>query len=96
MILVEVRCRSCGRLLDMVVSAPPAGDVRWGDWVYLHMCPWHHPDGGHGNVRAWQERRRRAGKQADRRAIGRWAPWAELRPKVEKARRTGRSQVHAV
>jgi hypothetical protein len=95
--LVNVWCkvRGCGRLLDVVESAPVTEDG-WAGYVFVHICPQHGEGGGRGNIAAWQERQRRAGKDPGRRQTGRWAPWAELRPAVEKARRTGRTQPHPV
>ena len=93
-VLVQVRCIVCGRLLDDVLSAPPTGRERWSDYVLVHLCPRHGEGAGHGNVRAWQERQRRAGKRTDRVENGQWIQWAELRPAVEEARRTGRTVKH--
>jgi hypothetical protein len=95
-ILVELRCkvRGCGALLDEVASAP-ATDELWATLVNVHLCPRHGQGAGHGNIARWQDRQRRAGKPDDRALNGRWVSWAELRPAVETARRTGRTQVHA-
>jgi len=96
-ILVEIRCRVCRKLLDNVVSAPAPGDeVLWACVVRVQICQRHGEGGGHGNILAWQARQRQAGKAADRRQTGDWIPWADLRPGVEKARRTGRTYVHLV
>jgi hypothetical protein len=94
-VLVEVRCRvpRCGRLLAEVTSAP-ASEEAWAYYVFVDICQRHGEGAGHGNITRWQERQRRAGKPADRREIGRYVPWAELRPAVEEARRTGRTQKH--
>lgn len=94
-VLVQVRCIVCGRLLDDVLSAPPTSGGSWSHYVYVHLCQRHGEGAGHGNVRAWQERQRRAGKPTDRVEKGRWIQWAELRPAVEEARRTGRTVQHA-
>jgi hypothetical protein len=94
LILVQVRCKVCGRLLDEVVSAPPADGARWSDYVFVHLCLRHGEGAGHGDIRAWQERQRKAGKPTDWVEIGRYIQWAELRPAVEKARRTGRTVKH--
>jgi hypothetical protein len=90
--LVEIRCRVCRKLLDDVVSAPAPGDEdHWASLVRVQICQRHGEGGGHGNILAWQARQRRAGKPADRRQTHNWIPWADLRPGVEKARRTDRT-----
>lgn len=97
--LVEVRCRSrgCGRLLHLVDWAPAVGDdAEWAGWVAIMLCPRHGEGAGHGNVRAWQARQRRAGRDAGRVHTLRWLPWSELRPAVTRARRTGRTEVHVM
>jgi hypothetical protein len=95
-ILAEIRCKTCRKLLDEVISAPPTGGWDWSYYVRVQICQRHGDGAGHGNVRQWQERQRRAGKDPDRVQTHRWIQWAELRPAVEKARRTNRTQVHVL
>ena len=92
---MEIHCRSCWRLLDEVVSAPATADA-WAGWVRVQVCQRHGDGAGYGNIAAWQERQRRAGKDPGRVRTGRWIPWAELRAAVEQARRTGRIQNHSL
>ena len=95
-VLVKVQCKvgGCGKLLDEVISAPPAGGARWSDYVRVQLCQRHGEGAGRGNIMAWQERQRRAGKPTDRVETGRYIQWEELRSAVEEARRTGRTQSH--
>ena len=96
MILVEIRCRICRKLLDEVENAPPAAGCDWSYYVCVQICQRHGDGAGHGNIAQWQERQRRAGKDPDRVQTHRWIQWAELRPAVEKARRTNRTQPHTL
>ena len=96
MILVEIRCKTCGKLLDEVESAPPAAGCDWSYYVRVQLCQRHGDGAGHGNVMRWQERQRRAGKPAGRVQTHRYIQWAELRPAVEKARLTEKTQVHVL
>jgi hypothetical protein len=91
-ILVEVRCRvrHCRKLLTEVTD-PPTTEQGWTHWWQLELCPKHGEGTGHGNVASWQERQRRAGKSTDQVRLREWRPWSDLRPAVEKARRTGRT-----
>jgi hypothetical protein len=96
-ILVEVRCkvRSCRKLLDVVMEGDvPVVEEDWSSWTLrLHVCPKHGEGAGYGNIAAWQARQRRAGKPTDQvRIFDRYRQWSELRPAVEQARRTGRTQ----
>jgi hypothetical protein len=98
-ILVEVRCGvcSCRRLLDEVWEGEGETPVREEDWsswgLRLHVCPQHGEGAGHGNIAAWQARQRRAGKPIDQvRVFGPYRQWSELRPAIEAARRTGKTQ----
>jgi hypothetical protein len=96
-ILVEVRCkvRGCGKVLDEVEWAPAETDEdRWTAMVYVHLCPRH--GGANGSVAAWVEKRRRAGLPHDRYAIGRYLPWDELRPAVQRARLYNDTQTYFV
>jgi len=98
-ILVRVRCKACrnGSLLDNIVGAPAPGDeFEWSCYVRIQLCQRHGDGAGHGNIAAWKERQRRAGKDPDRVQTHRWLPWAEFRPAVELARETGRTQDHRV
>jgi hypothetical protein len=96
-ILVQIRCKVCRRLLDEVVSAPASSDEqRWTHWVSVQICQRHGDGAGHGNIRVWQERQRRAGKPTERVVERMWICWADLRPKVEKARRDGRPGEHLI
>jgi hypothetical protein len=95
--LVKVRCwvPGCGKLLADVDWAPAEGDeLTWSTLVFIPVCPRH--GGGRGSVAKWASKRRRAGLPDDRVAAGRWAYWAELRPAVQAARRTGRTQTHVL
>jgi hypothetical protein len=94
-VLVKVLCnvRGCGKLLDEVMSAPVTEDL-WTSYVFIHVCPKH--GGGHGSVAKWVAAQKRLGRPHDLLPVGRWVQWAELRPAVEKARRTGRTQKHPV
>lgn len=95
MVLVKVLCkvRGCGKLLDEVISAPVTEDL-WTSYVFIHVCPKH--GGGYGSVAKWVAAQKRLGRRYDRVPMGRWVRWAELRPPVEQARRTGRTQKHPV
>jgi hypothetical protein len=100
-ILVEVRCRvrSCRRLLDTVgdaVGDVPTTETDWTHWGQFEICPKHGEAAGHGNIAAWQERQRRAGKPTDKVRLREWRPWSDLRSAVEEARRTGKTQQHLV
>jgi hypothetical protein len=98
-ILVRVRCkaRGCGKLLDEIVSAPARDDEdEWACYVRIQACQRHGDGAGRGNVAAWKERQRRAGKDPSRVQTHRMVQWAEFRPAVELARATGRTQKHAV
>ena len=93
--LVNVRCRipECRALLGWFDEAPPANDRRWEiGMIQVRLCGPHGEGAGHGNVRAWQDRQRRAGRPTDRVEHNKWVYWRELRPAVEKARQTGRTQ----
>jgi hypothetical protein len=94
-ILVEVRCRvsSCRRRVHVVDSAP-AREEDWSCWVYLHICSRH--GGGHGSVAKWIAAQKRLGRPYDRVPTGRWVPWSDLRPAVERARRLGRIQQYTI
>ena len=97
--LAEIRCkaRGCGRLLDVVEAGDASvTEEAWASYVRVQICQRHGPGAGRGDIGQWQERQRRAGKPADRVETGRWIQWAELRPAVEKARRTRRTQVHVI
>jgi hypothetical protein len=52
--------------------------------------------GAHGPVARWVAAQKRLGRPYDRYRVGRWSVWAELRSAVERARDTGRTQVHPV
>ena len=96
MTLVQLRCkaRGCGKLLGTVVSAPAEGDeIAWSGLVNVPVCPRHGGDRAHGSVGKWIENRRRRGLPHERVTVSRWVPWADLRPKVLRARQTGRTQV---
>lgn len=95
MILVEIRCRICGKLLDEVEDAPVTEEV-WSYPVCVQLCQRHGDGAGHGNVMRWQERQRRAGKDPDRVQTHRWIQWAELRPAVERARARNKTSMHTV
>jgi hypothetical protein len=90
-ILVQRRCKQCGRVLDEVHEAPTT-EAGWSQWVQVSLCQRHGEGAGYGDIRRWQERQRRAGKPADRVRTHTWICWAELRPAVEKAQRTGKTQ----
>jgi hypothetical protein len=97
LILVKVHCkvRGCGKLLGWFDSAPAESDER--RWSYpvpspIPVCPRH--GGASGSVAAWVEKRRRLGLPHDRYRTGRWISWAELRPAIREARRTGKTQTH--
>jgi hypothetical protein len=98
-ILVRVRCKACrgGRLLAEIADAPaPDDDFEWTCYVRIQLCQRHGDGAGRGNITAWKERQRRAGKDPDRVQTHRMLPWAEFRPAVERARITGRTQDHRV
>ena len=88
MILAEIRCkaRGCGKLLDEVADPGPVTEEEWTYYVRVQICQRHGEGAGRGNIRRWQERQRRAGKDPDRVQTGRWIQWAELRPAVEQTR----------
>jgi hypothetical protein len=78
-------------LLEQVDDVPTT-EKGWTHWGQFKICPKHAEGAGHGNIAAWQERQRRAGKPTDEVRLREWRPWSNLRPAVEKARRTGRTQ----
>jgi hypothetical protein len=95
--LVELRCkvRGCGKLLGWLESAPAESDAtRWSGLYWAPVCPRH--GGAARSVAKWVEKRRRAGLSHDRYRTGQWLPWAELRPAVRLARRTGETPPHFV
>ena len=93
MILVEVRCKTCRKLLDEVETAPATEDL-WACYVRIHVCPKH--GGGHGSVANWVAAQKRLGRPYDQTPVARWVPWAELRPAVERARARNRTSIHPV
>lgn len=96
-VLVEVRCKTCRKLLNEVVSAPPRHDEdHWASYVCIQLCQQHGDGAGHGNIARWKERQRQAGKDPDRVQTHQWVQWADLRPAVEQARRTSRTWTHLV
>jgi hypothetical protein len=98
-VLVEIRCEvtSCRKVLENVVSAPRVGDeTRWGGATRVQICQRHGEGAGWGDVQAWQERQRRLDKPTDRVVEYKWIAWADLRPAVEKARHTGRTQPYKI
>jgi hypothetical protein len=99
MILVRLRCKvpGCGRLLGWIDWAPAESDEP--HWSYpvpspIPLCPRHGGAHQYGSTARWVEARRRLGLPTDRVTTGRWISWAELRPAVREARRTGETQVH--
>lgn len=97
MTLVEVRCKAhgCGKLLTQVVKAPAEGDeIAWSGLFNIPLCPRH--GGPRGSVAKWVENRRRRGLPHDRVTWGRRIPWADIRSKVLRARRTRRTEKHFV
>jgi hypothetical protein len=98
-VLVLVRCkaRSCRKPLAEIADAPARGDEdEWACYVRIPLCQRHGDGAGRGNIAAWKERQRRAGKDPGRVQTHRMLPWAEFRPAVERARETGRTQVQRV
>jgi hypothetical protein len=96
-ILVKVRCgaRGCRKPLADIVDAPAPGDeFEWACYVRILLCQRHGDGAGRGNIAAWKQRQQRAGKDPARVATHRMLPWAEFRPKVERARATSQTQVH--
>jgi hypothetical protein len=95
--LVEVRCKAhgCGKLRGWLDWAPAESDeLRWSYPVPspIPLCP--HHGGVRGSVAGWVAARRRLGLPHDRYPTGQWISWAELRPAVQRARRTGDTQTH--
>ena len=98
-VLVQVRCkaRGCGRLLNEITGAPaPSDEQEWACYVRMQICQRHGDGAGRGNIAAWKQRQRRAGKDPDRVQTHQMMPWAEFRPMVELARATGRTQKHFI
>jgi hypothetical protein len=99
-VLVDIRGKvtSCRKLLDYVVWAPSAeGDEwRWSGLCRVSLCQRHGDSEAWGDIQAWRERQRRAGKPTDRIQTHTRIPWADLRPAVEKARRTGKTQSYEI
>lgn len=98
-VLVQTRCkfRGCGRVLDEIVDAPAPGDeFGWACYVRIQLCQKHGDGAGWGDIAAWKERQRRAGKDPDRVQTHQMLPWAEFRPVVQRARAIGLTQVHRV
>jgi hypothetical protein len=91
-VLVEVRCKVCGRLCNEVVTAPTS-EKGWAHGWQFDLCSRHGEGAGSGNIVAWQERQRRMGKPSDEVRVREWRPWSDLRSAVEKARRTGKTTV---
>jgi hypothetical protein len=94
-VLVQIRCkvRKCRRLLSEYVSMPGIDDAAAGfGWVTIPLCQRHGDGAGQGNIQAWQERQRRAGKPADRVATDTRILFAALRPYIEKAQRRGKTE----
>jgi hypothetical protein len=99
-ILVNIWCKhpDCRKLLGWVEFGDlPASEAAWGYYsLRVPLCPKHGEGAGYGNIMHWQERQRRAGKPADRVQTHRYMQWAELRPAVEEARRTGIVQEYRI
>src|SRR5262249_48994966 len=83
-VLVETRCRICRKLLDEVVSAPATEEL-WASWKNLQICQRHGEGAGHGNIRKWQERQRRAGKGPHPGHTRRGVHWAQVHPATPAA-----------
>lgn len=94
MVLVEIRCKSCRKVLGTVTRRP----ATWDGNLDIRVCG-DHTEGAirRGGFLGWARSQVLAGRQPPFMAtLGQRVPWVDLRSSIEKAERGGKTEVWGV